>query len=543
MASTFKYHSQVSETVPWSAQYAFPSQAVKIRKQTVKLVPKNGSTFTPDGQNGSKIMRLEFPADNYLNPLNSVLQFDLTMTAPSSSNSGFANQWLSLPRGGAQNVISRLRILYGSLVIEDINDYKTLTRIFSECGVGREYKHTSGSVMEGMFTAGAYPGQIGAPISNANTWNAAATKTYVGAGAWGVPEYQVGTELSNTVSPPATAVSTYGYSLNTESGGYASSTRTRTYCINLMSGLFTQRKLIPLKWMASQLAIEITLSEAADTIIYYATSGAANLLTNITNPTYSLTNVNFIGEMIEFDSTYDAAFMMGLSKTGVPLKFSSFHWHSFTLNGASQTLQIHERARSVKSIFAVVRDSGATKNFFQDGDNFYFDVNLTPVANSTTATDTTIPFTLTQTTASATLPLVSYQFRVGGQYYPSQPVRCDGGAAEAYVELMKAINYLGDYTTMTDINYKTWTTFANQYNSSTNVYPSTNFIIAIDLENTSITADMISGINAEEQNDIALNLMYKGSGNASVANKFVTVFCHYDSLLIIRDNNTVDLVF
>lgn len=57
MASTFKYHSQVDEVVPWQATYTFPTQATKVNKQTVKLVPKNGSTF-----NSGNIVRIEFPA-------------------------------------------------------------------------------------------------------------------------------------------------------------------------------------------------------------------------------------------------------------------------------------------------------------------------------------------------------------------------------------------------------------------------------------------------------------------------------------------------
>jgi hypothetical protein len=39
----------------------------------VKLPPKNGATFT-----AGNIIRIEFPSDNYLNALNSTLQFDLT---------------------------------------------------------------------------------------------------------------------------------------------------------------------------------------------------------------------------------------------------------------------------------------------------------------------------------------------------------------------------------------------------------------------------------------------------------------------------------
>lgn len=96
--------------------------------------------------------------------------------------------------------------------------------------------------------------------------------------------------------------------------------------------------------MASQLAIEITLAKDEEFYI-------SNL-----SPKMRVTNVNFLAEMLEFDSTYDAAFFQGLVGGGVPLKFNSWHHYEFNVTGASQVYQIHERARSVKMALAVVMD-------------------------------------------------------------------------------------------------------------------------------------------------------------------------------------------
>ena len=68
--------------------------------------------------------------------------------------------------------------------------------------------------------------------------------------------------------------------------------------------------------MASQLAIEITLENAAACII--AKAGTATGST----PTYTVQNVNLIPEMLEFDASYDSMFLKGLREGGVPLKFS-----------------------------------------------------------------------------------------------------------------------------------------------------------------------------------------------------------------------------
>lgn len=97
---------------------------------------------------------------------------------------------------------------------------------------------------------------------------------------------------------------------------------TRRYQINFALGLFTQDKLIPTKFMASQLAIELTL-EQPQACIYscpFALSGSG-----ITSaPTYGVANVNLIPEILEFDASYDSMFLAGLRDGGVPLKFSSW---------------------------------------------------------------------------------------------------------------------------------------------------------------------------------------------------------------------------
>lgn len=213
--STFKFHSSIGETVPWQATYTFPTQQTKVNKHVVKIVPKNGQTYTA----GNRI-RIEFPSDNYLNALNSILQFDLTVnsnaakvatdTVGAAAAAGSStvtlgasagttlNQYVGsvlsiktatgqkhsatilgyttgkvatldsslpiavdsaatytvtgatrLPQGGAHNLISRIRVLYGSLVLEDIQNYHTLVRTLFEMGVAEEYMPTSGSILDG----------------------------------------------------------------------------------------------------------------------------------------------------------------------------------------------------------------------------------------------------------------------------------------------------------------------------------------------------------------------------------------------------------
>ena len=441
MASTFKFHSQVNETVPWQAQYTFPTQATRVNKQIVKLPPKNGSQFT-----AGNIIRIEFPADNYLNVLNSVLAFDMTPT--------FAVSTLNLPRHGAHSLIKRLRILYGSLVLEDIQEYSTLVRIFTDLGVQPEYMSSVGAILDGMG-------------STTNGVNLA------------------------TATP-------------------------RSYCLNLLSGLLTCKKLIPLKWMAAQFAIEITLNSGAEAFVAAGTT---------TGGTFTVDNVNFIAEMLEFDSTYDTAFYAGLVQGGVPLKFSSWHYHTTNVTNAITSAQIHERSRSVKAGFAVVRQNNTS--IAADANIFFNSLSAAAASNGFV-------------TGSATGALTEFQWRVGGRYYPSQPVSLTKGAAEALVEAMKTINSLGDYRMASKLSPTAWGGIDET--TGAQLGAATDLVICSEFENTDVMPDAIAGINAEEQSDINLTIKAAAGPSGAQGGFKLDIFMHYDCLLIVRDGNVVDLV-
>ena len=164
----------------------------------------------------------------------------------------------------------------------------------------------------------------------------------------------------------------------------------RRYQIQLALGMFTQEKLIPTKFMASQLAIEITLAQPSE-CMYFISAGTAAA----TAPTYQITNMNLIPEILEFDASYDESFLRGLQSGGVPIKFSTWNNFRFTASNASTfNLQIQERSRSVKAIFALQRreNGDLTKD---NGATFF----TTDIASSTGTT------------------LQDFQFRIGGRYY------------------------------------------------------------------------------------------------------------------------------
>lgn len=329
----------------------------------------------------------------------------------------------------------------------------------------------------------------------------------------------------------------------------------RRYQVQLALGLMTQEKLIPTKFMASQLTIEITLAGANECI--YAVGASTS-----SPPTYKVSNVNLIPEILEFDASYDESFLKGLQTGGVPIKFSTWNNYRFNTTGTTANLQIQERSRSVKAIFCMQRRDPPTIS--TDSGAFFFNTN-TSVANGAST-------------------LQDYQYRIGGRYFPASPVQnslsiasnVPNGGCESYVELAKAINVLGDTRLSTSVNSARWalnpasSTFASTTNDilqefdydmgligfkktgapiARSISTSTTatsgdlasacFAMAIDLETSNGLE--ISGLNAEEQSDISLIARWSASQGNSVATIF-EVFTYVDSMIVLRENNVLELI-
>lgn len=282
-------------------------------------------------------------------------------------------------------------MLYGSTPIEDIPAYNVITRALTEWTT--ELSHgvmTTGSIAQGIGgIAPGYSGQLSATqgIGASNPCLVNVRLAYIHGVSLAFTAADAGTNTGHGVVPNGPTVI----------AALATMTRIvgqnpiRRYQVQLNLGLFNQEKLIPTKFMASQLAIEITLESAAGCMIYY-TRGTPTT----TVPTYQVLNVNLIPEILEFDASYDESFLQGLRSGGVPIKFSTYNNFRFSTQGATtQNLQIQERSRSVKSIFCLQRrdpvhigtDSGAS--FFNTDQN----------------------------TAEAASTFQEYQFRIGGRYF------------------------------------------------------------------------------------------------------------------------------
>lgn len=530
MSAHFKWYPASEEVVvPWNARYSFPSQSNKAVKITPRIPPKNGAVFAP-----GQVMRLEFPAQGYVNPLCTTLEFDVTLYGTGGSTEAVRFQ------NNIQSIFSRVRLLYGATPLEDMINYNVIVRSLTEwTATNQHMTMDQTSIAEGIggITVGL-DGTSATGIVNTRQKYIQGKNVTTGTSV----AFTSGSSLGQ-VPTSATAAIPSGVTGNGTVGV------TRRYQVNFALGLFTQDKLIPTKFMASQLAIEITLEQPSACIFVAGTTSPT------TTATYGVGNVNLIPEILEFDASYDSMFLAGLRDGGVPLKFSS--WHTFIFSSGSSSninLLVQERSRSVKALFAVQRRQQSI--FERDSGATFFDTSINGLS-----------------------ALQNYQFRIGGRYFPAAPVQCSAnvgsvisnGGAEAYVELSKALNIVGDYRLSSNCNTLKWAlqnhggglqdldysvglsgfstdgiTITHAVTSAANSFAadmgSQCFAMAVDLETSNGVE--ISGLNAEEQSDIALIANWSQPQVTGTANTptSLEVYSYYDAMIVLRENNVLELI-
>jgi len=544
--SHFRWYPTTEETVvPWNARYDFPSQANKTVKSTPRIPPKNGSVFTP-----GNMIRLEYPASDFVNPINTTLVMDVTLVGWGDPNSSE----ITRIQNNIQSIFQRWSELYGSSYIEDIYDYNLLVRMLTEQTATNQFNSIDQTcISEGI--GGFAPGVDGDTLNPAGPTSGLVNvrQNYI-QGIQG-PQLGATTTIPGGGKPTGTIPNNYfasGAQAPTNGASYC----TVRYQFSPALGMSVQDKLLPTKFMASQFAYQIYLEQPSACI--YSKLGNTNPLA--APPTYYVTNVNLIPEALSFDSSYDVEFVRGLQKGGVPIKFSSWNTFKFTTQGSSVLqYQIQERSRSVKALFGL--QTRSPPDYSSDSHATFFDT-----ANSQS------PTTMQQ-----------YQYRIGNRFYPASPVQlnlqmgsniCNGGC-EAYVEAQKAFNTLGDYRLSTSVNKLRWAV-PGQYNSAgtvpilgeydydvniqkfvngTPVYKnvqraglalanifsgtvgSSCYISALDLETSN--GIEISGLNAEEQSDIQFLAYWS---NPQAIGFTFTFFSYHDRMIVLKENNVMELI-
>jgi hypothetical protein len=175
--------------------------------------------------------------------------------------------------------------MYGSTPLEDIINYNQIVRNLTEwTATNQNNTLDQMSITDGV---GGYTVGTDTTSGTNNTGLVNVRQKFI-----------QGIQTINNASPfAAPAFGLVPLNSANGTGLSATSSTTRRYQVNLALGLLTQDKLIPVKFMASQLAIEITLEQAVSCIYCDVTPSGGN-------PTYAVSNINLIPEILEFDASY-----------------------------------------------------------------------------------------------------------------------------------------------------------------------------------------------------------------------------------------------
>ena len=368
--------------------------ANKTTKSTPRLIPKNGSTYQPGDE-----IRIELPAQGYLNPGNTTLVFDVDLIYTPVANDGSIIRF----QDNIQSLFQRVRLMYGSTPLEDIVDYNLMVRKMTEWTASEAFDQAS--ICDGIS------GPVTSITGGYGSTSMVETAPYVVGPVNGRQKYIQGISLQTPNNNGLSQFASRGFGV-VPSGGVQDNkvvtantiyTATRRYTVQLALGIMQQGKYLPIKFMASQLAILINLAPAKDCIIWHQgktiSAGASpadswvDAYNTTTPPSYQLRNVALLPEILEFDSSYDESIIQGL-KSGIPIKFAT--WDTFRYGiakGTQATFQIPERARSVKSIYALqVR---APTSFTTDSGASFFSSFADSAFGSF---------------------LIEFQYRIGGRY-------------------------------------------------------------------------------------------------------------------------------
>jgi len=160
------------------------------------------------------------------------------------------------------------------------------------------------------------------------------------------------------------------------------------------------------------LTLELTLASAKNVFFSTTNTDADPPVFTAAAPTYTIQNVEYIAQTIDFDEAFTATFMSMIQANGL-IQFHGVSYHSFVWTwsfsaSATVVVPIALRARSLKAVLVSMRDNAIVENAaaFSIGHRSSFNLS-------------------------------QYVFSIGGVRIPQAPVKINAskeGLVEAYAE-------------------------------------------------------------------------------------------------------------
>ena len=348
-------------------------QSVPAIQRRRKFYPANGATFS---NKTNKQIRIEVYSPNaLLDPTNSYIEFDVRNTDGAIT--------FGSDIGGGAIFFDTLTIEQGGRVLSKCQGYNKLNSKILAMG----QEQLGGKLVDSLKS-----------LTNANN---AVISVPIGLGQDAVE---------------------YGLCVHNPANNLAAGAKVK-FSMPVISGLFTQDKLIPLPMIAKNapLTIVLDIGVQENCGVFSANPAAVDI--------FQISNITYVASLIEVGGDVLNQFtMMRDEIMGGQLAISGQDWEHNTGNVAvAQTglipIRIPARKRSIKSVFFTA--SSETYNSAAQGTTAWNVYNLSYCGSG---------------------EITQYQLKVGGYTYPEEPIICGTSkfdCAEQFMELCKGFGSLG----------------------------------------------------------------------------------------------------
>jgi len=255
----------------------------------------------------------------------------------------------------------------------------------------------------------------------------------------------------------------------------------RTFCMPLISGLLNGDKYVPLGKMQNDLEIRIQLEDGIRAFV-----GANN--------DYQLENVQYVAQIIELDA---------VAEQSLPSDNNMYVWGGESFSNHNDIINEYVGSASIYLPFKY----GSLKTVWLIHRN---DTNFTNTEYRAI-------------TGRSKANLDQYQFAIGSQMVPPNPVRTTNGTSEVAMEVFRALH---------SVNLPSGGILTNGIFSKENTTTENGaFVLAQELESFSRKNDVLqSGTNT-----IGSTCYYKGTYNSVPDQMRVDAWAHFDTIYIVSE--------
>jgi hypothetical protein len=343
------------------------SLSFKLSNSASYITNRRSVTYYPTGSNiyktssGTKVIKFVLTSDDWLDVSTVRLMFNLV------NNDSTATKMLR-PLSGAWSFFRRIRIMCQGTLIEDF-DYNRTHQMFEMLTSGHNRDNDD---IEGF--------------------------------GYRSDSVQPGVAHSATTLP-----------------GIAGGGASQTVGFKILSGIFNQSKMLPLKYMPITIEFEL-VSDANDPIV---TPGVDSVFTTTnTSNDWQIENVQLKCDVCTLDNAlqnnYDSHLLSGKN---LPINYNTYITQSQAISGQDVSVNVSRAITRLKSLFiSFYKTPGTATAIDKDWLNF-----VHPMDNSTGL-------------AYNSGYELEYQVQIGSKLYPEYPVR---SVSESFAQLKKCLGILG----------------------------------------------------------------------------------------------------